>query len=170
MLPLDPLSHSTEHLDAGEMGSNLPMTPSLAALTPRSQALTIGQILLARALVSDALGEYDMSPISHRSLAPAPTPRVQTTRKSPKSAQATPSNSSSSSSSTGRTPSQEASGVTGSPSVDVNSPPPPPPPGTPPPVAAPPVVVPAKPPPLPSPNSARKVLRAASDFNEHAFN
>jgi hypothetical protein len=57
--------------------SNLPMTPSLAALTPRTRALTVGQILLARALVSDALGEFetDFSPLSHRALTQAATPR-----------------------------------------------------------------------------------------------
>lgn len=47
----------------------LPMTPSLLAMTPNSRALSVGQILLARALVSDILGEeLDMSVLSSRTL------------------------------------------------------------------------------------------------------
>ena len=49
--------------------NELPMTPSLLAMTPNSRALSVGQILLARALVSDILGEeLDMSVLSSRTL------------------------------------------------------------------------------------------------------
>jgi hypothetical protein len=53
----------------------IPMTPSLASMTPRSRSVTIGQILLARALVSEVLGERDFAPLSHKEVDAAPTPR-----------------------------------------------------------------------------------------------
>ncbi len=49
--------------------AELPMTPSLASMTPRSRAVSVGQILLARALVSDVLGEeLDVSALSSKAL------------------------------------------------------------------------------------------------------
>lgn len=56
--------------------SNVPMTPSLAAMTPRSRSVTIGQILLARALVSEVIGDRDCTPLSHKEVEAASTPRV----------------------------------------------------------------------------------------------
>lgn len=55
---------------------NVPMTPSLAALTPRTRSLTIGQILLARALVSEVIGGNDRAPLSRKELEGVPTPRA----------------------------------------------------------------------------------------------
>jgi len=55
--------------------NNVPMTPSLAALTPRTRSLTIGQILLARALVSEVTGGKIQAPLSRKELEGAPTPR-----------------------------------------------------------------------------------------------
>lgn len=55
----------------------IPMTPSLAAMTPRSRSVTIGQILLARALVSDVIGDRrNCAPLSHSEVEAAPTPRA----------------------------------------------------------------------------------------------
>lgn len=60
----------------GESLESLPMTPALASMTPKSQAITIGQILLARALVSDILGvgNEEFEPLSTSVLAALPSP------------------------------------------------------------------------------------------------
>lgn len=60
------------------------MTPSLAAMTPRSRSVTIGQILLARALVSEVIGDRrNCAPLSHKEVEAAPTPREATSRHIP---------------------------------------------------------------------------------------